>query len=387
MARTKRTAHKSVGGRVRIAPPQPAPPAPSVEEDPEENYFFVEVEDDHIMEVGPDGHLVEPAASPAPTPAPPAPPAQEAPVLPAAPAPDAPAPAATGGDPDDSGDDSDGEDDEDDDDSSNTDSDHNDDQNNDNDNDDDNGNNDNNNGNNNNDNNNGNNDHGNNDNDGNQGGGPQRMRSTSVMHTSMDEPSYFPTLLQDVLWELGNHVKPLYITHQISEPILGDYFVTRVHLRERNGTPRGMKTSSMHDSTTPHGTYAASVSAAAKRALWFLCYEHRLELSVTEYRHLPRRPSGTEQTNVMLGNAGEDRINILARVVAALNTDHDNATTELSYTYHRLQDAHARIAQLEAQLAGQAPPENTIEISCPAESPPRKRLRYGESGSVTGLLG
>ncbi|CAN6195140.1 unnamed protein product [Urochloa humidicola] len=336
------------------------------------------------MEVGPDGHLVEPAASPAPAPAPPAPTAQEAPVPPAAPAPDAPAPAAAGGDPDDSGDDSDGEDDEDDDDSSNTDSDHtddhNDDRNNDNDNDDDNGNNDN-------DNNNVNNDHGNNNKDGNQGGGPQRMRSTSVMHTSMNEPGYFPTLLQDVLWELGNHMKPLYITHQISEPILSDYFITRVHLQERNGTPRGMKTSLMHDSTTPHGTYAASVSAAAKRALWFLCYEHRLELSVTEYRHLPRRPSGTEQSNVMLGNAGEDRINILARVVATLNTDHDNATTELSYTYHRLQDAHAKIAQLEAQLNGQAPPVNTTEISCPAESPPRKRLRYGESGSVTGLLG
>ncbi|CAN6372405.1 unnamed protein product [Urochloa humidicola] len=175
--------------------------------------------------------------------------------------------------------------------------------------------------------------------------------------------------------------------HQISEPTLGDYFVTRIHIRERNGAPRGMRTSSMHDFTTPHGTYAASVNAATKRALWFLCYEHCLELSVTDYRHLPRRPSGTEQTNVMLGNAGEERINILARVVAALNTDLDGATVELSNTYNKLQAAHARIAELEAQLAGWAPPENIDEISCPVESPPRKRLRYGEPGSITGLLG
>ncbi|CAO2186958.1 unnamed protein product [Urochloa humidicola] len=368
MARTKQTARKSTGGRVRFVPPQPAPPAPLVEEEPEENYYFVEVEEGHFMEVAPDGHMVEPAASPIPAPAPPALAAQEAPAPLAAPAPEAPAPAAAGGDPDDSLDDSDGEDDEDDDDdSSNTDND----QNNDNDNV----------------NNGGNNDHGDNGNDGNQGDGPQGMGPTSVMHTSTDEPGYFPTLLQDVLRELGNPVKPLFTTHQISEPTLGDYFVTRVHIRERNGTARGMRTSSMHDSTMPHGTYAASVSAAAKRALWFICYEHRLVLSGTEYRRLPRRPSGSEQTNVMVGNASEDRINILARVVATLNTDLDGATAELANTYYNLQDAHARIAQLETQLAGQAPPANTDEITCPAESPPRKRLRYGEPGSVTGLLG
>ncbi|CAO2038223.1 unnamed protein product [Urochloa humidicola] len=370
MARAKQTARKSTGGRVRIAPPQPAPPTTPVEEEPEENYYFVEMEDGHYMELGPDGHLVEPTASPAPAPEPPAPAAQEAPTPPATPTPEAPAPAAAGGDPDDSGDDSDGEDDGDNDgDDSNADGGKSSDNDNDNKNDNDN------------------NDPDDNGNDGNQGDGPQGAGPTSVMHTSMDEPGYFPTLLQDLLWELGNYVKPLFITHQISEPTLGDYFVTRVHIRERNGTPRGMRTSSMHDSTTPHGTYAASVSAAAKRALWFLCYEHRLELSVTDYSHLPRRPNGTEQTNVMLGNAGEERINILARVVAALNTDLDGATAELSNTFNKLQAAQARIAELEAQLAGQAPPENTTEISYPAESPPSKRLRYGEPGSVTGLLG
>ncbi|CAO2142723.1 unnamed protein product [Urochloa humidicola] len=188
-------------------------------------------------------------------------------------------------------------------------------------------------------------------------------------------------------WATLGDYEPLYITHQIYEPTLGDYFITRVHIRERLGTSRGMRTRSMHDSTTPHGTYAASVSGAAKRALWALCYDHRLELSVTEYRRLPRRASGTEQANVMMGNAGEDRINILARVVAALNTDLDGATAELANTYYKLQDANARIAQLEAQLAGQAPPANTDEITCPTESPPRKRLCYGEPGSITGLLG
>jgi hypothetical protein len=64
-----------------------------VEEDPEDFYYYVEVEDGCIMEIGPDRVLVSLAASPelaAPASAPPAPPI--------APAPDALAPTATGGD-------------------------------------------------------------------------------------------------------------------------------------------------------------------------------------------------------------------------------------------------------------------------------------------------
>lgn len=167
---------------------------------------------------------------------------------------------------------------------------------------------------------------------------------------------------------------------------MDDYYSTQVHIRERLATSRGLKTYRAHDSTTPHATYAAAVSDAARRALSALCFAHREELSTTVYRHLPRRVSGTEDTAVPLGEAGEDRINVLARVTAALNTDLDGATAELARTHEELQDVHARIAQLEAQLAGQEPPEEAAEPYYPTVSPPRKRLRYGTSGSVTGLL-
>jgi hypothetical protein len=43
-----------------------------------------------------------------------------------------------------------------------------------------------------------------------------------------------------------------------------------------------------------------------------------------------------------------------------------------------------RIAQLEAQLAGQQPPEEA-EASYPSRSPPRKRLRYGTPPATTRL--
>ena len=75
-----------------------------------------------------------------------------------------------------------------------------------------------------------------------------------------------------------------------------------------------------------------------------------------EYCHLPRRTSGTEKTVVTLGGAAKNRINVLAQVTATLNTDLECVTTELDETQDMLLDAHVRIRQLEAQLAGRAPP-------------------------------
>jgi hypothetical protein len=74
-----------------------------------------------------------------------------------------------------------------------------------------------------------------------------------------------------------------------------------------------------------------------------------------------------------MGDFQDSRLDILARVTAALNTDLEGATTELDMTHRELQNPQARISQLEAQLEGQQPPEEA-EASCPSRSPPRKRL-------------
>lgn len=227
----------------------------------------------------------------------------------------------------------------------------------------------------------------NNDNtDGNQGDGPRVMNETCEFLSSTDESGYFATLVQDVLLKLGNKVKHLYVTNLYSEPRRDDYYRTQVHIRECLETSKGIKTRSAHNSTAPHATYAASVSDSTKRALWSLCYTHRQELSFTKYHHFPRRTSGAEDTVIPLGEAGEDCLNVLARVTAALNTDLEGATAELDNTRKKLQEAQAKIAQLEAQLAGEDPPEDAEEALYPSMSPPRKRLRYGALGSFTGLL-
>ena len=66
--------------------------------------------------------------------------------------------------------------------------------------------------------------------------------------------------------------------------------------------------------------------------------------------------------------------------------DLEVATAELDNTHEKLQEAQAKIAQLEAQLAGEDPPEDAEEPLYPSMSPPRKRLRYGAPGSITSLL-
>jgi hypothetical protein len=176
-------------------------------------------------------------------------------------------------------------------------------------------------------------------------------------YTSMFETGHFPNLLQDVLHTLGTYVRPLYETRQVSEPPRAFYYITRIHVRVMDAGDRGFRTMSAHESLTPLSTYAALVSDAARRTLWSPSHTYRQQLQDTRFRHLPLRISRGSQTSIVPGGAGEDRLNTLAGVVAGLNTDLDSATLDLSRVHLELENAHARIAALEAQLQGLDPPE------------------------------
>jgi hypothetical protein len=176
-------------------------------------------------------------------------------------------------------------------------------------------------------------------------------------YTSMFETGHFPNLLQDVLHALGTYVRPLYETRRVCEPPRACYYITRIHVRAMDAGDRGFKTLSAHESLTPLSTYAALVSDAARWTLWSLSHTYLQQLHDTKYMHLPLRLSGGSQTSIIPGGAGEDRLNTLAGVVAGLNTDLDSATLDLFRVHLELEDAHARIAALEAQLQGRDPPE------------------------------
>jgi hypothetical protein len=139
---------------------------------------------------------------------------------------------------------------------------------------------------------------------------------------------------------------------------------------------------SSHHSTAHFSLDDAAVNDAARRALWSLCNAKREHLYGSEC-HVPRRASGTEETIVPAG--GDDRIDILARVTVALNTDLEGATTEMDRYHEELQAAQAKIARLEAQLAGLRLPQEVVPYHTTA-SPPRKRLRYGTAEATTRLV-
>jgi hypothetical protein len=131
----------------------------------------------------------------------------------------------------------------------------------------------------------------------------------------MFETGHFPNLLQDVLHALGTYVRPLYETRRVCEPPRACYYLTRIHVRVMDAGDRGFRTLSAHESLASLSTYVASVSDAARRTLWSLSHTYKQQLHDMRYMHLPLRLSGGSQTSIVLGGAGEDRLNTLAGVV------------------------------------------------------------------------
>jgi hypothetical protein len=201
-------------------------------------------------------------------------------------------------------------------------------------------------------------------------------------HSTEAENGQFCILLWEVLQYLGYTIRPLYVTKHFSEPGMRDYYTCRVYIRKPLNDTEGCRYRSSHHSTAQFSTNDAAVNDAARRALWSICNANRVQLFHSEYRHVPRRASGTEVTVVPAG--GNDRIDVLARVTAALNTDLEGATTEMNKYHEELQAAQVKIARLEAQLAGQRLPQEVMPYQTTA-SPPRKRLRYGSDEATTRL--
>jgi hypothetical protein len=190
--------------------------------------------------------------------------------------------------------------------------------------------------------------------------------------------------LEELLQEIEHAVRPLYITRHYVEPGMRDYYTTEVHVRVITAQEGRWRTLTIHPSTAHFASEAAAINDAARRALWSISNTFRDRIEGTDFRFVPSRVSGTENTVVPMGDFRDSRVDILARVTAALNTYLEGATAELDRAHWELQNAQARIAQLEAQLAGQQPPEEA-EASCPSRSPPCKRLRYDTPAATTSL--
>jgi hypothetical protein len=103
------------------------------------------------------------------------------------------------------------------------------------------------------------------------------------------------------------------------------------------------KTRTIHPSTAHFTSEADAINDAARRALSSVSNTFRDCIEGTNFRFVPSRVRGTENTVVPMSDFRDRRVDILARVTAALNTDLEGATAELDMTHRELQNAQARI--------------------------------------------
>jgi hypothetical protein len=129
-------------------------------------------------------------------------------------------------------------------------------------------------------------------------------------HSTEDENGQFCILLHEVLQHLGYTMRPLYVSKHFSEPGMRDYYTSRVYNRVPLNDTDGWRNRLSRHSTAHFSSDDAAVNDAARRALWSLCNAQRECVHGSEFLHVPRRVSNSEETVVPAG--GDDHIDVLA---------------------------------------------------------------------------
>ena len=207
--------------------------------------------------------------------------------------------------------------------------------------------------------------------------------------TSESECGEGPETLREMLHFMGNTVPPLYVVTKLVDPQHATLYRAQVHVRHDVGHGGGRYTYTLHEASAFHTTYRLAISDATRRALWSLRSRYCEELDNTDYRGIPQRVPGTENTTVKMaaaGEPGEVRLDLMARVTSWLNTDLEDTTNEMLGWMEKYHAVCRKLVLAEAQLAGVAPPVPPPPSS-PRRSPPRKRARFGFSGPSTRVVG
>jgi hypothetical protein len=146
---------------------------------------------------------------------------------------------------------------------------------------------------------------------------------------------------------------------------------------------------SKHIDEEPRRTFDAGTSAAARRALYFLYHAYKEELQGNKFQLFPRRLRGATCARIPSPppRIGSLLMDTTQELVAALSTDLDAAGTEIQEVKRKLRKTIREKAILEARLREdpESPPEydNDEPREYLPDSPPRKRVHYGEPGYRT----
>jgi hypothetical protein len=217
---------------------------------------------------------------------------------------------------------------------------------------------------------------------------PEPHYGKQILHLESAEGP-FPALLWRAMQRIGFPRKPHFEAHLFKNAQQEEEWLVSVLICVPDERPGCWVEYSKHIDEVPRRTLEAGTSEAARRALYFLCYAYKEELQGTEFQQFPQRKRGATCAQIPAPPPGEGSLlmDTTQELVAALSTDLDAAGAEIQEVKKKLMKTIWEKAILEARLRGDSvlPPEcGTIEPKeYLPESPPRKRIHYGEPGYRT----
>ncbi|CAO2163658.1 unnamed protein product [Urochloa humidicola] len=158
------------------------------------------------------------------------------------------------------------------------------------------------------------------------------------------------------------------------------FWRVKVQVRVPDPTARAARRMTRHSTLSDRETIEAGIGDAARQA--YFRYRHELwpEIQERADRYHPRRASGeTACTIASIAEVTDRQLASSVSLVAVLNTDVDVLSDENHLLRTRVTELQERIIEMESQ-AGLPTPRNPERR---AESPPRKRARYGTAATRT----
>jgi hypothetical protein len=147
----------------------------------------------------------------------------------------------------------------------------------------------------------------NNENGDEQGDEHRYRRAEYHEHTYVGPDGLFRELLEELLQDIEHSVRPLYITRHYVELGMRDYYTTEVHVRVTTRQEGRWRTRTIHPSTAHFASEAAAINDAATSNTF------RDRIEGTDFRFVPSRVSGTENTMVPMGDSRDNHVGVFDR--------------------------------------------------------------------------
>ncbi|CAO2143987.1 unnamed protein product [Urochloa humidicola] len=221
------------------------------------------------------------------------------------------------------------------------------------------------------------------DEDGDQGGEVERPPGWIIHDYTRDggDSYYHRRLLKMLQRHYGmGYVGVLYHCKWWTHDHFPSFWRVKVQVRVPDPSARAARRMTQHSALSDMETIEAGIGDAARQA--YICYRHELwpEIQERADRYHPRRVSGeTACTIATTAEVTDRQFASTVSLVAVLNTDVDALSNENHLLRTRVTELQVRIIEMERQAGLPAPPSPERR----AESPPRKRARYGTAEART----